>query len=190
MDLPDRPDAKSFERAMERMESLGIKAGAATPQDAELLYLHKQAYLAKVDREPDYKRLVEELDRRAAGKEERIREMRGFWEKRLGVKDITRMPGYDPMGEYQAAFKNPSKQAGYRHQYRFDISDADIEKQMKGYGLHHRLTNGEDVASFIDTALGNNGAMVDVYKRQWPFCVPMPRDGSEGTNPASKPFTI
>ena len=32
--LPDRPDAKSLERAMERMESLGIKAGAATPQDA------------------------------------------------------------------------------------------------------------------------------------------------------------
>lgn len=165
MVLPDRPDAKSLERAMERMESLGIKAGAATPQDAELLYLHKQAYLAKVDREPDYKRLVEELDRRAAGKEERVREIRGFWEKRLGVKDITRMPGYDPMGEYQAAFKNPAKRAGYRHQYRFDISDADIEKQMKGYGLHHRLTNGEDVASFIDAALGNNGAMVSTVEK-------------------------
>ncbi|WP_139796686.1 hypothetical protein [Desulfacinum hydrothermale] len=44
--------AKSLERALDYMESLGLKTGAATPQDAELLYLHKQAYLTKVDRDP------------------------------------------------------------------------------------------------------------------------------------------
>jgi SPP1 gp7 family putative phage head morphogenesis protein len=163
--LPDRPDAKSLERALDNMESLGLKAGAATPQDAELLYLHKQAYLTKVDRDPEYKRLVAELDRRAAGKDERIQEMRGFWERRLGVKDLTRMPGYDPMGEYQLAFKAPGKKAGYRHQYRFDISDEDLEKQMKGYGLYHRLTNGEDLPSFIETVLENNGAMVSTVEK-------------------------
>jgi len=163
--LPNRPDARSIERAFERMESLGIKAGAATPQDAELLYLHKQAYLTKVDRDSEYKRMVAELDRRAASKEERIREMRGFWERRLGVKDLTRMPGYDPMGEYQAAFKAPGRRGGYRHQYRFDITDKDLEKQMKGYGLYHRLTNGEDLPSFIDTILDNNGAMVSTVEK-------------------------
>jgi len=31
---------------------------------------------------------------------------------------------------------------------------------MKGYGLYQRLTNGEDLQSFIDTVLENNGAMV------------------------------
>jgi hypothetical protein len=99
------------------------------------------------------------------GKDERIREMRGFWERRLGVKDLTRMPGYDPMGEYQLAFKAPGKKAGYRHQYRFDISDEDLEKQMKGYGLYHRLTNGEDMPSFIETVLENNGAMVSTVEK-------------------------
>ena len=163
--LPDRPDAGSLERAMEHLDSLGIRAVAATPQDSELLYLHKQAYLAKADREPEYKRLVEDLDRRAAGKEERVREMRGFWERRLGVGDVTRMPGYDPMGEYQAAFKAPGRRAGYRHQYRFDISDEDMEKRMKGYGLYHRLTNGEDITSFVDMVLGNNGAMVSTVEK-------------------------
>ena len=163
--LPDRPDAKSLERALDHMESLGLKAGAATPQDAELLYLHKQAYLTKVDRDPEYRRLITELDRRAASKEERIREMRGFWERRLGVKDLTRMPGYNPMGEYQLAFKDPGKRAGYRHQYRFDISDEDLERQMKGYGLYHRLTNGDDLPSFIDTVLENNGAMVSTVEK-------------------------
>ena len=163
--LPERPDAKNLNRALEHMDSLGLKAGAATPQDAELLYLHKQAYLSKVAREPEYQRLIAELDRRAAGKDERIQSMRGFWERRLDVKDLTRMPGYEPLGEYQLAFRAPGKTAGYRHQYRFDLSDQDLEKQMKGYGLHHSLTNGEDLPSFIDSVLGNNGAMVSTVEK-------------------------
>ncbi len=163
--LPDRPDAKSLNRALEQMDSLGLKTGAATPQDAELLYLHKQAYLSKVDREPEYQQLIEGLDRRAVGKEERIQTMRGFWERRLGVKDLTRMAGYEPLGEHQTAFRLPGKTAGYRHQYRFDLSDQDLEKQMKGYGLYHSLTNGQDLPSFIDTVLANNGAMVSTVEK-------------------------
>ncbi len=163
--LPDRPDTKGLERAFDHMESIGLKSGAATPQDAELLYLHKQAYLTKVDGDPAYKAVLKELDRRAASKEERIREMRGFWEQRLGVQDLTRMPGYDPLGEHQFAFKDTAKRGGYRHQYRFDLSDDDLEKQMKGYGLYHRLTNGEDLPSFIETVLDNNGAMVSTVEK-------------------------
>ena len=163
--LPDRPDAKSLNRVLEKMDSLGLKTGAATPQDAELLYLHKQAYLSKVDREPEYEQLIKELDRRAAGKEERIQTMRGFWERRLGVKDLTRMPGYEPLGTHQRAFKIPGKRAGYRHQYRFDLSDADLEKQMKGYGLHHSVTGDQDLTSLIDTVLENNGAMVSTIEK-------------------------
>ncbi len=163
--LPDRPDAKSLNRALEQMDSLGLKTGAATPQDAELLYLHKQAYLSKVDREPEYQQLIQELDRRAVGKEERIQTMRGFWERRLGVKDLTRMAGYEPLGTHQTAFRLPGKTAGYRHQYRFDLSDQDLEKQMKGYGLYHSLTNGQDLPSFIDTVLANNGAMVSTVEK-------------------------
>ncbi len=163
--LPERPDARNLNRALEKMDSLGIRTGAATPQDTELLYLHKQAYLSKVDGEPEYQRLITELDRRAAGKDERIQTMRGFWEQRLGVKDLTRMQGYDPLGEHQLAFRAPGKTAGYRHQYRFDLSDQDLEKQMKGYGLHHTLTNGDDLPSFIDSVLGNNGALVSTMEK-------------------------
>lgn len=48
---------------------------------------------------------------------------------------------------------------------RFDISDDDLEKQMKGYSLYHHLTNGESVSSFLDTALENNGAMVSTVEK-------------------------
>ena len=163
--LPDRPDVKNLNRALEKMDSLGLKTGAATPQDAELLYLHKQAYLSKADREPDYQQLITELDRRAAGKQERIQTMRGFWEQRLGVKDLTRMPGYKPLGAHQSAFKIPGKTAGYRRQYRFDLSDQDLEKQMKGYGLYHSVTGDQDLPSLIDTVLTNNGAMVSTIEK-------------------------
>ena len=163
--LPERPDAKSLNRALEQMDSLGLKTGAATPQDADLLYLHKQAYLSKVDRQPEYQSLIKELDRHAAGKEERIQTMRGFWERRLGVKDLTRMPGYTPLGEHQSAFKIPGKMAGYRHQYRFDLSDKDLEKQMKGYGLYHSVTGDQDLPSLIDTVLANNDAMVSTIEK-------------------------
>ena len=163
--LPERPDARNLNRALEHMDSLGLKTGADAPRGAELLYLHKQAYLSKVDREPDYQRLTAELDRRAAGKDERIQTMRGFWKQRLGVKDLTRMSGYKPVGEHQLAFRAPGKTAGYRHQYRFDISGQDLETQMTGYGLHHALTNGEHLPSFVDAVLGNNGALVSTVEK-------------------------
>ncbi len=76
-----------------------------------------------------------------------------------------RLPGYDPIGEYQRGFKDSKIAGGYRQQYRFDISDADLEREMKGYGLHHHLTNGESVSSFLDTALGDNGAMISTVEK-------------------------
>lgn len=163
--LPDRPDAKSVERAMERIEALGLKATVATPEDAELMYLQKQAYVANIHEKPEWKTVLKALDNKGASKPERVREMRGFWEKRLGVKDVTKLPGYDPMGEYQAAFKAPKSEAGYRHQYRFDISDEELEKQFAGYGLQHHLTNGEKVSDFVETVLANNGAMVSTVEK-------------------------
>ena len=163
--VPERPDMKSLDRALEKIEKLGIKANVAGAEDSEILYLAKQAYITKADREPEYVQMAADLDRRSATKTERIQTMRAFWERRLGVPDITRQPGYNPVGEYQFGFKDRSIQGGYRQQYRFDISDADLEKEMKGYSLHHHLTNGESVSSFLDQALGNNGAMMSTVEK-------------------------
>ena len=146
------------------MDSLGLKAGAGTPQDAELLYLHKQAYVSKVARDPEYQQVITWSAARPA-RRSASRPCVGSGSARLGVKDLTRMPGYDPLGEHQVAFKVPGKSAGYRHQYRFDLSEEDLEQQMKGYGLFHSLTNGRDMPTFIDTVLGNNGAMVSTVEK-------------------------
>ncbi len=42
---------------------------------------------------------------------------------------------------------------------------ADIEKQMKGYYLYHSLTGNDDIVSFIDIVLKNNGAMVSTIEK-------------------------
>jgi len=36
---------------------------------------------------------------------------------------------------------------------------------MKGYSLYHQLTNGEELPSFIDIILDNNGAMVSTVEK-------------------------
>jgi SPP1 gp7 family putative phage head morphogenesis protein len=163
--LPGRPSADEIERAMERIEALGLNASVATEEDAELMYLQKQAYVLNIHKAPEWTGLLSKLDDRGASKPERVRELRAFWEQRLGVKDVTKLPGYDPLGEHQAAFKRPGGTAGYRHQYRFDLSDEELEKRLPGYALQHSLTNGEQVSGFIDVVLANNGAMVSTVEK-------------------------
>ncbi|NLN75015.1 MAG: minor capsid protein [Armatimonadetes bacterium] len=163
--IPNRPDTKSLETALEHIEKVGLKANVATADDAEILYLTKQAYITKADRDSEYLRMVTDLDGRNAAKTERIQAMRSFWEKRLGVPDITKLPGYNPVGEYQHGFKNSKVMGGYRHQYRFDISDKDMEKQMTGYSLFHNLTNNSNMSTFLDSTLENNGAMISTVEK-------------------------
>lgn len=163
--IPDRPDPKQIDLALDHMERLGIKTQVATPEDAEIMYLTKQAYITKTDKDSQYKKMISDLEKRSASKTEQIQTMRGFWEKKLGVSDITKRPGYDPVGEYQLGYKDKSIQGGYRNQYRFDLSDADLEREMAGYSLHHSLTNGNSMSDFIDTALGNNGAMISTVEK-------------------------
>jgi hypothetical protein len=163
--LPNRPDGKSVELAMERIESLGLNASISTPEDTELMYLTKQAYVLKAHKDAEYKKVLKGLENKGASKEERLREMRGYWERRLGVSDLSKLPGYDPEGEHQHAFKKAGAKAGYRHQFRFDLSDEELEKQMPGYALSHSLTNGEKVPELIDTILTHNGAMVSTIEK-------------------------
>jgi SPP1 gp7 family putative phage head morphogenesis protein len=165
MALPGRPDAKSLDRALEKMEKIGLKANIATAEDAEILYLHKQAYITQVDKSPEYTQMISALDQRNASKTERVQAMRGFWEKRLGVPDITKIPGYDPVGEYQLGFKDKTIGGGYRYQYRFDISDEDLEREMAGYSLHHSLTNSSSMSGFLDAALENNGTLISTVEK-------------------------
>lgn len=63
------------------------------------------------------------------------------------------------------AFKRAGAKAGYRQQYRFDIRDEDLDRELPGIALGHRLTNGESVPDFVNMVLMNNGAMVSTVEK-------------------------
>ena len=158
--IPGAPNMTDMDRALDHLETLGINSRIATEADAELLYLHKQAYLMKVDEDKGWANLIARLDTDDASPDERLAAMRGFFNRKLKVDDVTQLPSYNPAGEYQAAFKVPGGSAGYRQHMRFDMSDADIDDTMEGYGLLHELTNEETIPEFVDLVLSNNGAMI------------------------------
>jgi hypothetical protein len=143
----------SIEKALDQIESIGINANISTPEDTELMYLKKQAYILKRDRQSDtYKQLISALEHKKASKTEQIKALKEFWSEELG-EDITKRKEYNPAGSYQNG-------AGNRVQYRFDIKEREFEKEMEGYCLGHKLTADDDVVKFIDMVLENNGAMI------------------------------
>ena len=162
----------TVERALEHLGSLGVDASIASPQHAEWMYLRKLAYIRKEDQDGEYVSLLGDLDKRGAAMDERVQALRGFWEHRLGVPDLTRLPGYNPLGEYQYGHADAKRRGGYRHQYRFDLSDEDLERQMKGYTLKHSLTNRTQMGPFIETLLDNNGAMISTVEKMRAGVVP------------------
>lgn len=163
--IPKDATADSVATMMEKLESLGIDTSTALPEHAEWMYLRKMAYVSKSDTREDYRKVLKGLEDRDASVSERVQTLRDYWQGRLGVRDLTRLPGYSPQGEYQNGFLDRHLDGGYRHQYRFDLSDEDLEREMKGHALFHNLTDGARMDSFIDTVLENNGAMVSTIEK-------------------------
>ncbi len=154
-----------MESLMDKLDQLGIDARVASPENAEQMYLEKMAYIRKVDHKADFKRLQQRLDDRDASTTERVQALREYWQKELKVDDLTRLPDYDPMGAYQAGFLDRELKGGYRHQFRFDISEQELEEKMKGYSLVHSLTNSEQMSDFVEMVMQNNGAMVSTVEK-------------------------
>jgi len=102
-----------------------------------------------------------------ASSSERVKALRQYWSDRLGVDDVTKIAGYDPQGRYSlmtSSWKG-KREAGWRKQLRFDITDTQIERELKGYGLYHRLTDGSDLPEVLDAVLEHNGAMVSTVEK-------------------------
>ncbi|MDP8238380.1 MAG: hypothetical protein P9X24_04765 [Candidatus Hatepunaea meridiana] len=158
---------ESAERLLSGFEKFGVEATFASQADAEYMYLLKQAYILSEDSTPAWKKIIKSLDTQNASKAERVKALRQYWSDKLGVKDVTQIPGYDPNGKYSlmsSAWKN-KKEAGYRHQLRFDITDEQVKRELGDYGLYHRLTNGSDIATVLDQILDHNGALISTVEK-------------------------
>ena len=159
------PDAKRITKVLTFLEKLGLNTAPPTAEQEELLYLEKQGYATKEkQKSKEYAALIERLKTEELPIKKKIKELRAYWEKKLGVDDITKLPEYNPRGEYSmdCVSNDPSKKAGYRVHYRFDISEKKLKEELEGYSLSHTVTGqGENnIISVLDNILANSGAMV------------------------------
>ncbi|HIF03047.1 MAG TPA: hypothetical protein EYQ84_07045 [Nitrospinaceae bacterium] len=164
------PNSKTIESLIDKLNKLGLDGRLASKTDQELMYLHKQAYLIKEDMEPGYKHLINKLNNSSATKEQRIKAMKTYWASKLGVNDISKLPEYNPYGEYSmssnlARKKVFNKTAGYKNSFRFDISEKKLDSELGNLGLYHKVTNGRDMINTIDAVLANNGAFVSTVEK-------------------------
>jgi len=146
---------RAKEQTDNQIESIGINADISTPEDTELMYLKKQAYILKRDKDDDYKKVITGIEK--GSKKDQIKALKDYWSKELG-EDITKRKEYNPFGGYQNG-------AGNRLQYRFDIKDDEFKKEMGDYVIGHELTNDYDIVKFIDMVLENNGAMISTKEK-------------------------
>ncbi|HPQ72289.1 MAG TPA: phage head morphogenesis protein, partial [bacterium] len=152
------------EKALEKIERLGLNASPASIEDAEFMYLQKQAYIMGIDKSPRFKKAMASAEGLKT-RQGQVKILRQFWNAELGVDDVSKLPHYDPFGSFQHATRGKIKEAGRRVQMRFDITDADLDRELGGYSLKHRLTNDGDVAEFLNMALDNNGAMISTVEK-------------------------
>ena len=167
--IADRCKVHTIENLLADLERLGINASLATAEDAEIMYLSKMAYILKEDNTPKWKGLLKKINTKQTSQSERVKALREYWATQLGVDDVTKIPGYDPEGRFSIMHSTwkQRKQAGYRLQERFDITDQMLDREMKNHYLFHNITNtqGRNMSNFIDDVLSNNGAMVSTVEK-------------------------
>jgi hypothetical protein len=177
---------EKLQRVVRYMTDIGLDGRLATRQDAEWLYLVKTTYAAGVDPASVASPTLPVL--------EQMRRYHDYWNKRLGVADVTKLPSYQPEPHYDSpstSIKRASGTFGLPRWRRFDIDDVAFDREMSSYTLVHSLYGGGDVAPTLQTMLRNNGGLISTEEK---FRIGvdiggMSPDADQGTGGATYVFT-
>lgn len=137
---PGRNTAASYKKALAHLDELGLNSKLATKVDAELMYLQKSTYAARVNGEPPFKSL---LARKSLSPEKKIEELKAAWETKLGRK-LDKKSGYDPNPFYLH-----DKKLGVARWRRFDWTDDEIKNFKVVAGLSGHSPNKESYLELI-----------------------------------------
>jgi hypothetical protein len=158
-----------LQQALNNLEALGLDDGPATAQDTELVYLHHQAHAAKLEDDVSYTLAVTNKITPTMSVAEQIDVHLAYWNKRMGVADVRQLPQYDPMPKFDKVYRPvgangyEAEEGGWGHFTRFDMTKADIDKAMPGWGLSHRTKAGAE--GFLKLILDSNGQMMNTEER-------------------------
>jgi len=163
--IDGEPSAVRVDAALKRLSTdLGLDTRIATPEDLELTYLKKMAYVRKVDQTKEWSDLLRDSSKLT--KADQVKELRGFWNLQLGVDDVTKLPNYRPAGIRDASFNLSSPDAGSVRYYRFDLDGKEDTKALKKLKLFHTPTyGGGSVSSFFRAAIGSNNSLVSTTEK-------------------------
>lgn len=179
---PDKLD-----RMLSNLGEIGLDGRLGTRQDMEFLYLAKCSY-ASWGATPQELGIPSSLPTA-----EKVRRLKDLWNKRLGVDDVTKLPGYNPIPSYDSPAPSTGANSGafgIPRWKRFDITEDDLDKAMKGYTLTHSLYNQSTIDA-LEMMLKNNGALV-ATEEKYRLGVPirgMSPDQDQRTGGASYVFT-
>lgn len=165
--MPGQGTPKQVEQLFEKLQQLGIPAEVAPAEYQEYLYLHQVAVVNRLPQDDaGYQQMMRQFEGRNAPITERVERMVGYWNGRLGVADIRKLPRYRPGGVYQydTLHRRTGEPIGYRRSERFDL---DIAREMRGYNLMHQIV-GEGSDSYItmvEQALTHNGSLLSTTEK-------------------------
>lgn len=152
--IAGEPTPEKLARAQEAIRSLKLNSSLPSKDDMEHLYLLKQAYATKEANNPAWSNLLNKLDSENAPTAKRVREMRGYWERKLGVPDLTRHKLYQPLGQYEGSNFDITKAGGRLRHYRFDFDDSKL-----GNVFYHQESGSGNTAKSVMRMLKTNGSL-------------------------------
>lgn len=144
----------SIKRAHEAMQKLGIDLAPPTPERIELTYLRRGVYLRNKGAVPAF----ESIYNGAGTEAQKVKKAKEWIAQRYGIK----LPD-KPTADYDPAGKLNAFGEGQRVWYRWDIPPAQMEKEMAGYDLFHRVSG--DIATRLDQMLESGGEFTSTTQR-------------------------
>ncbi len=163
----DRGYAGAASEIEEARAALGrlVDTRLATPRDVELHYLRRAGFAAKLENDYDYGREVLQKITPGMSVDDQITIHQQYWTGKLG-KDVTKIKGYDPTMHFDPVWVGDGYkgEGSWGYFERFDVTDADLDAQMKDYALVHSLSS-DDPQRFFAKILDGNGLMANTEER-------------------------
>jgi len=149
---------ENIQEALTFLGDIGLNNRLATPQDVEWMYLIKTTYAAGGD--------LSSIVTASATVSQQTEELKRYWNKRLGVADVTKLPSYQPRPHFDSpapVLRQKDGEFGIPRWRRFDITVEDLQREMPGYALQHNLNKlygGGPSLSHLEVILNNNGSLI------------------------------
>lgn len=154
--------------ALDQFRRLGLDVRLATRDDLEVVYLQKQAHAMRLEDDADWQEALRRADAEPTTRG-KLGVLRDFFAVKLGVQDVTKLKSYRPEPRFDSGW-NPSSgakadsPAGRPYWTRFDMTEAELKREMRGYGLTHSLS-GATVSQFLERVLAGNGWLSNTEER-------------------------